>query len=253
MYATSQDGLRVAFEVAGAGEPTVLLHGLTDTRCSWRDAGYVEPLLRAGRQVILVDCRGHGDSGKPHQVGDYSGSNRVNDVMAVLDEVGVSSAHLMGFSMGGMIAMAVSIRQPGRVRSLTAIAAHPFEQNMAPFRKMFQDDIHPWLSMVKGLWPGLSQQAQRRVAANDIRALQACVAKDRPDISDALRRANVPTVLACGTLDPFYAGAERYAELSGCAFVPLIDRNHLTAFLAGGEIVAASLAALSQQQEAAFA
>jgi pimeloyl-ACP methyl ester carboxylesterase len=62
---TSADGVPIAYTVVGAGPPVVLLHGFTETSASWQDAGYVDGFLRAGRRVVLIDCRGRGGSGKP--------------------------------------------------------------------------------------------------------------------------------------------------------------------------------------------
>jgi pimeloyl-ACP methyl ester carboxylesterase len=67
MIVTSSDGVTIAYTVAGTGPPVVLLHGFTETGASWQEAGYVERFLAAGRRVVLIDCRGHGGSGKPHE------------------------------------------------------------------------------------------------------------------------------------------------------------------------------------------
>ena len=64
--AVAADGISIAYEDLGRGEPLVLLHGATENSESWHEAGYVDQLLRRGRRLILIDCRGHGRSGKPH-------------------------------------------------------------------------------------------------------------------------------------------------------------------------------------------
>jgi pimeloyl-ACP methyl ester carboxylesterase len=75
MIALSADGVPIAYSVYGAGAPLVLLHGFTETSASWEEIGHIEPFLRAGRQVVLIDARGHGASGKPHEPGAYTGKN----------------------------------------------------------------------------------------------------------------------------------------------------------------------------------
>lgn len=72
LQAIVEDGTPIAYEDLGHGEPLVLLHGLTETRESWHEAGYVEQFLPRRRRIILVDCRGHGRSGKPHEKGNPS-------------------------------------------------------------------------------------------------------------------------------------------------------------------------------------
>src|SRR5262245_42719548 len=78
--AVAGDGVTIAYEDLGRGEPVVLLHGVTENRGSWHEAGYVERFLRRKRRLILVDCRGHGQSGKPRDPAAYSGRSRAADI-----------------------------------------------------------------------------------------------------------------------------------------------------------------------------
>src|SRR5262245_28054830 len=124
--AVAEDGVAVSYEDLGHGEPLVLLHGVTESRESWHEAGYVEQFMRRGRRLILVDGRGHGRSGKPHDPAAYSGRSRAADVIAVLDHAGIGRAALMGYSMGGVVALAAASCHPKRVGSLIVNGAHPF-------------------------------------------------------------------------------------------------------------------------------
>src|SRR5262245_12501577 len=121
MIIKSADGVPIAYSVLGAGAPIVLLHGFTETAASWQEAGYVDRFVRARRQVVLIDCRGHGHSGKPHEAAAYGGNKRARDVVAVLDALGLPAADLVGFSMGGLIALATALRFPERVGRLIVI------------------------------------------------------------------------------------------------------------------------------------
>jgi pimeloyl-ACP methyl ester carboxylesterase len=76
MIVKSADGVQIAYTVLGEGAPIVLFHGFTETAASWQEAGYADRFVQAGRQVVLIDCRGHGGSGKPHDAAAYSGSKR---------------------------------------------------------------------------------------------------------------------------------------------------------------------------------
>ena len=239
MIAISADSVPIAYTVAGAGPPLVLLHGFTETAESWQEVGYVERFLRARRQVVLIDCRGHGGSGKPHEAAAYSGDKLARDVVAVLDALGIGAADLVGFSMGGLIALATAMRFPERVRRLVVIGAHPFAQDMAPYRLAVANGIERWLAMLDGQGVPLTRDTRRRLLANDVRALQACVAHDRPDTSAALAALQAPPLALAGTRDPIFAGVRAFAERVGGCFLPLEGRNHVTAFLAAGEIVTA--------------
>jgi len=77
-FVKASDGVRIAYEIAGRGEPVVLVHGFAASRVqNWRAPGWYETLNGAGYQVIALDCRGHGESGKPHDPASYG-----HDIMA---------------------------------------------------------------------------------------------------------------------------------------------------------------------------
>ena len=251
MIATSADGVPIACTVLGAGAPVVLLHGFMETSESWAEAGYVDRLLRTGRQVVFVDCRGHGASGKPRDAAAYGGDKRASDVVAVLDALCIRTADLVGYSMGGLIALATALRFPERVRRLVVIGAHPFAQDMAPYRLVVADGMARWLAMLEGQDVRLSYDTRRRMLANDIRALQACVAHDRSDMSAALAGLKAPLLAIAGTQDPIFAAVRAFAERVDGRFVALEGRNHVTAFLAAGEIVTAIELFLGNQAELA--
>lgn len=88
MWATSRDGVRIAFEAVGRGHPLVLLHGFFGDRTTWWSAGHVAALAGHFR-LILVDARGHGGSEAPHDVDSYRIDRQVDDIIAVLDVLGI--------------------------------------------------------------------------------------------------------------------------------------------------------------------
>lgn len=105
-------------EVAGEGDPVLLLHGLTATR------RYVvhgsRAIERAGRRVVMYDARGHGASA-PADPDAYDYSELAADAVAVLDHLGIERAALVGQSMGSATAVAVALAHPGRVRALAIV------------------------------------------------------------------------------------------------------------------------------------
>src|SRR5687767_6858907 len=114
-YAVSDDGIRLHYDVFGRrnGEPVLMIQGLgADSR------GWTFQRAAIGRRYrgIVFDNRGVGRSGKP--VGSYDLEQMAADAVAVLDAAGVDSAHVMGASMGGVIAQILAVRNPERVRSL---------------------------------------------------------------------------------------------------------------------------------------
>ena len=93
-YATSE-GLRIYYEIAGAGPPLLLHHGLTGSWRDWEEFGFLDG-LQDDYQLIMLDARGHGASDKPHDPAAYGFERGVADVVAVLDDLGIDRAHYYG-------------------------------------------------------------------------------------------------------------------------------------------------------------
>ena len=89
------NGVRIHYEIVGSGPPLILQHGFTQSAKDWYRAGYVDA-LKPHYQLILVDARGHGESDKPHDAAAYTLSSRVNDIVAVMDSVGILRADYWG-------------------------------------------------------------------------------------------------------------------------------------------------------------
>src|SRR5581483_9878010 len=101
-FATAADGIRIAYDDLGSGPPVVLIHGFGASRVqNWKAPGWYDTLLNAGYRVVAPDCRGHGDSGKPHDAAAYDEARMTGDIATVMKAAGLSRAFLMGYSMGG--------------------------------------------------------------------------------------------------------------------------------------------------------
>ena len=111
-YATNQ-GVRIYWDEYGSGPPLLLIMGLSFTHEMWFR---ILPSLAGRHRVIVFDNRGVGRSDVPR--GPYRISQMARDAVAVLDAARVSSAQVVGASMGGMIAQELALRHPDRVTSL---------------------------------------------------------------------------------------------------------------------------------------
>src|SRR5260221_4161393 len=110
------NGVPISYTDKGHGTPVVLIHGLTSSGDrTWRMPGTVQRLTPHYR-VITVDVRGHGRSGKPESESAY-GVQLEEDVVRLLDHLHIRRAHVVGYSMGGMIAMKLLVLHPDRVQS----------------------------------------------------------------------------------------------------------------------------------------
>jgi pimeloyl-ACP methyl ester carboxylesterase len=116
-------GVTIAFDrhcpvaAVTTAAPVVLLHGSPGTR---HDFDGLMPALVPDRCVIAPDLPGFGHSTRG--VADYSVDAHAADVLALLDRLGVPAAHVVGFSMGGGVAIAMTARAPARIRSLTLVS-----------------------------------------------------------------------------------------------------------------------------------
>ncbi|MFD5867916.1 3-oxoadipate enol-lactonase [Corynebacterium sp. NPDC060344] len=114
-------------EGAGAGSgargeaPTAILLGsLGASRDMWDPQ--VEALAGAAR-IVTVDLRGHGES--PAPTGEYAMGDLADDVLALMDSLGIDRAHLVGLSLGGAVAQTIALEHPERLHTLTLISTAP--------------------------------------------------------------------------------------------------------------------------------
>lgn len=121
MAFVDRQGARIYWNSLGKGEPVVLIMGLGCSSAMWFR---IAPHLARTHRVLLLDNRGSGQTRTPsalvHRIPVMAA-----DVAAVLDAAGEASAHVVGFSMGGMIAQQFTVDHPSRVRSLTLLGTHP--------------------------------------------------------------------------------------------------------------------------------
>jgi pimeloyl-ACP methyl ester carboxylesterase len=97
----------------------------------WKEAGYTAA-LRPGRRLILINARGHGQSGKPHDPKAYAFEFHVADVLAVLDALGLKTARYYGYSLGGLMGFALAKHAPERFTAMILGGAHPYAMPPAP-------------------------------------------------------------------------------------------------------------------------
>lgn len=237
-YATN-DGVRIYYETEGAGPPLVLHCGFIEALQDWRDFGYVEA-LRGDYRLILLDPRGQGASDKPHDPIVYAFDARVADVVAVLDALGVATAHYWGYSMGGRIGFAITHLAPNRFRSLVIGADQGNATDPAPMRQsaaglrgggpagivaMFEQGLG---TLADPLRARLLASDVEALAANRIAAAERIEGGNAADYSQGLTEAPLPMLLYCGDRDGLYASMQAVsAQLPPERFITLNGLNHL--------------------------
>jgi pimeloyl-ACP methyl ester carboxylesterase len=118
--------ININYKVEGQGEPLVMIMGFTAGRIGWMPQ---IPLFKKYYRVITFDNRGAGRSDKP--TGPYSTRMMADDTVALMDLLGIEKAHIMGLSMGGMIAQELAINYPQRVMKLVLAATYARQDEMS--------------------------------------------------------------------------------------------------------------------------
>ena len=149
MPAITINGINLYYEEQGAGEPVLFIHGLGSSGQDWElQAAAFSPHYR----VITYDLRGHGRSDKP--AGPYSMTQFAGDAAALLQSLGIASAHVVGLSLGGGVAFQLAVDQPALVRSLTIVNSAP---EMVP--RTFKEKFGIWQRLAIVRLMGLPKMA----------------------------------------------------------------------------------------------
>jgi pimeloyl-ACP methyl ester carboxylesterase len=113
------NGISLSVDDQGDGPPIVLLHGFPELSYSWRNQ--IPELVDAGYRVISFDQRGYGESGKPEIVEAYDLEHLVQDVVGLLDRLGIEAATLVGHDWGSIVAWTTAVTHPHRVSRVVSL------------------------------------------------------------------------------------------------------------------------------------
>ena len=236
------DGLRVYVEDRGGhGPPVVLYTGFLDPMQVAQTSGIALGLQDEFR-LIFADHRGHGKSDKPHDPEAYALPIRVADHIAVLDELGVDRAHVIGVSWGARLGFAIGEHASDRVRSLVLCGNQPYEWDLAtPIAKAVARGVEASTTrgmqglieeLESGLGVRLPEPARTLELLNDPQAIFAAwrsISAEGP-ISDDLSEWRVPCLIYAGSDDEMHDAARRAAEeIPTAAFLSLPGHTHISA------------------------
>jgi pimeloyl-ACP methyl ester carboxylesterase len=226
------DDVEIAFLDEGEGEPIVLVHGFaSNAAVNWVAPGWLAFLKGAGRRVIALDNRGHGESSKSYDPAAYHSSLMATDVRALLDHLGLGRADVMGYSMGARIAAFLALQDPQRVRSAIfgGLGSHLIDGTGVP------DGV---AAALEASSPAAVSDPRARLfrafaeqTKSDLRALAACVRGSRQTLDAAqIAMIRVPVLVAVGSLDEISGLASELAALlpAGQA-LEIPGRDHMTA------------------------
>lgn len=241
MQRFSSDGVEIAYldqpaddgaAQSGAGDPILLIHGFaSSTTVNWVDTGWVRTLARAGRRVVSMDNRGHGQSQKLHRPEDYGAPPMAEDARRLLDHLGIARADVMGYSMGARITAFLTLAHPGRVRSaIFAGLGGNMVRPMAGTGPIAAALEAPSLEAVTNP-TARTFRVFAEQTGSDLKALAACIRSARDPITpEDLQRIQCPVLVAVGDQDVIAGPAEDLARLlpNGEALV-ITGRDHMKA------------------------
>lgn len=247
------DGVRLCVDVSGAGEPLVLVHGAGCSLVAWPDG--LVGLLGRDHRVLRYDARDQGRS-TTWPVGEpgYGMGDVVADVLALLDDEGLRSAHVLGVSGGGTVAQLLALDHPERVSALTLVSSTPGSDGlpgMSDDLRAFVDgsaDEPDWAdraavvayltALEEAFQRGGFDEALQRVIAvrtvdrsNDVRAATTnpFLVDPGPSARDRLGELVVPTLVVHGADDPLFPLAHGEAlarEIPDAELLVIPDAGH---------------------------
>jgi 3-oxoadipate enol-lactonase len=210
-------GTELNYERAGEGEPLLLIQGMSGSHLSWGRP--FSSLLERSFEVIAFDNRGIGRSRPVTEA--FTIAEMAADTVGLLDALEIESAHVLGISMGGMIAQELALAHPGRLRSLTLGCTYcggPGSQLMDPadfqglveamasgdrqrvFRAMYELNLSPGFRAEESRFAEFTAMAEAMPAAQETIGFQV-QAIAAHDTSGRLPQIETPTLVVHGTVD----------------------------------------------------
>jgi len=228
-------GLKLAYDDIGArnrDRPIILIHGFASNRNeNWRRLGWYGALERRGTRFVALDCRGHGESSKPHDPSEYSAGKMIDDLFALMDHLGVSRADLLGFSMGARLALAAAMTKPERVGDLIlgGLGGRLFDPppSGAPIAEAMEAPSIDAIGnpLLKGFRQFAEEQGEDRIA------LAACARARAAALQpESLSGFNVRTLVVAGAHDELAGDPQELAGyMPNARAVTLPGCNHFSA------------------------
>ena len=226
-------GVNIHYEVDGEGPPVVLIHGFAASiELNWRAPGVIDAIMKSGRKVVAIDCRGHGKSEKPHDPEAYRGTRMADDAINVMDHLGIEKADLCGYSMGGFLSASLLTRRPERFNSVILSGVGDILVT-GSFPRERTDAIARALESIEGAQDNEVGKQFRIFAersGNDLDALAAMQRAGRSGFDGSkLAAVKLPVMVLVGEGDTLIVSAEKLAAAIPGAKHVKVPGDHLTA------------------------
>jgi pimeloyl-ACP methyl ester carboxylesterase len=226
-------GVELHYLDQGIGTPVILIHSMaSNLRHSWVESGWIEHLCLSYRTIAL-DCRGHGLSAKSYDPGFYTADKMADDVVRLLDHLGVARTLVAGYSMGACVALNLAVRYAERVRAMVIGGV-----SSRAYKVSAREELERLVEVLRA--GDISSYTDRAALfmrsfciknGNDPKALAAFSLHRRPDVEQGqLGSIRAPVLIVAGTKDAIVQGVEELAaSIPGARIITLAGRSHLDA------------------------
>ena len=224
--------VEIAYIDEGAGEPIVLVHGFASSKnVNWIYPTWVSELVKAGRRVIALDNRGHGESAKLYDAAQYEIAIMASDVIALMDHLGIARADIMGYSLGSRMTAILAREHSDRVRSaiLGGIGIGLIEgggPGEAVARALEAASLEDVTDPVGRTFRAFADQTR-----SDRRALAACLRGSRRLMTrEEAAGIGVPVLIAVGSKAESAGSASALGRIiPGAELLDIPNRDHMRA------------------------
>ena len=224
----------IYYEQHGSGKPVVLIHGgAVSFQNNYAVFGWIERLNESGLQVIGLDLRGHGKSGKPLDVESYGTENLASDVLAVMDELDLNQVSVVGYSLGSAVALHLVQAFPQRFSKAALVATgdgllgfppHTFSTLLPVLSDVVSRSEYPEdLPLhVAAYWSFVTDSGGSR------EAISIAAAANYPPLSvDLASKIQVPILIVSGENDPVLGQGTRLATtLPEGTYIEIREADH---------------------------
>lgn len=245
----STNGITYYVEVVGEGRPVVFLHGFTGNSASWHQP---TKMIKNEFQCVFIDLIGHGKTDSPADTSRYQIEKVAKDIIHILNVLNISQTHLVGYSMGGRVALATSILYPSRISSLILESSSPglrtdeerrnrrhSDELLA--RRIEQDGIEAFINYWESIPLFASQKKlpiekqllvrKQRLGNNPVglaNSLRGMGTGVQPSYWERLCELNFPLLLLCGELDQKFCriAIEMCTNLPNAKMEKIINAGH---------------------------
>ena len=222
-YFSSFDGTKIYYEARGEGKPVLLVHGFIVDGNSWKRSALYDDLLHEGYEVITLDMRGNGKSGKPHDSTAYDNDAEAKDIMLLMYFLKIKQYRIFGYSRGSIITARLLVLDKRIQDAVLGGMGADFTNPLWPRRIMFYHALRgDSVPQLKGLVDYVQQQKLDQLALAYLQRSQPSTSKE------ALSKVTQPVLVISGSEDADNGSAAELAKLlpnSTLAIVPG-DHNH---------------------------